>query len=79
MNDTIGEKALKAEKVKEDIERRTGLPVILMDERLTTVQAHRVLDEAEMNYKKKAAVIDKLAASIILQTYLDMQSNEKHD
>lgn len=75
MNDTIGERAIAAEKVKEDLERRTGLEVVLVDERLTTVQAHRILDEAELSYKKKAAVVDKLAASIILQTYLD--SREK--
>lgn len=75
LNDTIGEKAQACEKVKDDLERRTGLKVILVDERLTTVQAHRILDEAEMSYKKKAAVIDKMAASIILQTYLD--SREK--
>ncbi|MCQ2538697.1 MAG: Holliday junction resolvase RuvX [Lachnospiraceae bacterium] len=75
LNDTIGEKAQACEKVKDDLERRTGLKVTLVDERLTTVQAHRILDEAEMSYKKKAAVIDKMAASIILQTYLD--SREK--
>ncbi len=78
MNNTEGEKAEKSKKIKEDLERRTGLPVFLMDERLTTVQAHRVLDEAEMSYKKKAAVIDKLAATIILETYLEVRKAQNN-
>lgn len=77
LNDSIGEKAQACEKVRDDLMRRTGLNVTLVDERLTTVQAHRILDEAEMSYKKKAAVVDKMAASIILQTYLD--SREKNN
>ncbi len=74
MNDTVGDRALASEKCAEDLRRRTGLPVILWDERLTTVEAHRILDEAGMNYKKKAEVVDKLAASIILQSWLDENS-----
>ncbi len=77
MNDTIGERARACEKVKEDIERRTGLPVTLVDERLTTVEAHRILDEAELDFKKKAQVVDKIAAAIILQTYLQ-ERNENN-
>ena len=56
------------------------IPVAMTDERLTTVAAHRVLDEAELNYKKKAEVVDMLAAVLILQGYLDylsMQSKEQ--
>ncbi len=75
MNDTIGFKAKLAEKVAADLERRTGLEVILVDERLTTVEAHEILDEAELDYKKKAKVVDKIAAAIILQTYLDSLKN----
>ncbi len=77
MNDTVGERALLAQGVAEDLRRRTGLEVIMWDERLTTVEAHRVLDEAGLDWKKKAAVVDKLAASIILQGYLDSISEEK--
>ncbi len=77
MNDTVGERALIAESVAEDLRRRTGLEVIMQDERLTTVEAHEILDEAGLNWKKKAEVVDKIAASIILQTYLDSIKEEK--
>lgn len=75
MNDTVGERARKCEEVAKDLERRTGLPVVLWDERLTTVEAHEILDEAGLDFKQKAAVVDKIAASIILQTYLDAERN----
>ena len=71
MNDTVGERALLCESVAEDLRRRTGLEVVMQDERLTTVEAHRILDEAGLDWKKKAGVVDKIAASIILQSYLD--------
>jgi putative Holliday junction resolvase len=71
MNDTVGERALLCESVAEDLRRRTGLEVVMQDERLTTVEAHRILDEAGLDWKKKAEVVDKIAASIILQSYLD--------
>ncbi len=61
----------------EDVERRTGLEVIMWDERLTTLQAHRVLDEAQLNYSEKAEVVDKVAAALILQNYLDYTANQK--
>ncbi len=71
MNDTVGERALLCESVAEDLRRRTGLEVVMQDERLTTVEAHWILDEAGLDWKKKAEVVDKIAASIILQSYLD--------
>ncbi len=74
LNNTIGVRAELAEEFAENVRRRTGLEVIMWDERLTTVAAHRVLDEAELNYKKKAEVVDKLAAVLILQGYLDYLS-----
>lgn len=77
MNNTIGVRAELAEEFAANIRRRTGLEVILWDERLTTVAANRVLDEANLNYKKKALVIDKLAAVLILQGYLDLLSMQK--
>ncbi len=77
MNDTVGERALMAQGVADDLRRRTGLEVIMMDERLTTVEAHEILDEAGLSWKKKAEVVDKIAASIILQTYLNSISEEK--
>ena len=59
--------------------RSTGIPVIMWDERLTTVEASRVLDEAGYGYVKKGEVIDKLAAVLILQSYLDYLSNTKSE
>ena len=77
LDNTIGERAQKSEELAEVLRRRTGLEVILWDERLTTVAAHRVLDEAGLDYKKKARVVDKVAASYILQGYLDFLANSK--
>lgn len=77
MNNTVGERAQKSEEFAEDLKRRTGLPVTLWDERLTTVAAHRVLDQGEVSLKKKMQVVDKLAAVFILQGYLDYLANQK--
>lgn len=77
MNNTIGERALKSEEVAKDLERRTGLPVVLWDERLTTVAAHRVLDQGAVGLKQKMQVVDKVAAVFILQGYLDYLANKK--
>jgi len=79
LNNTVGVRAELANEFAENVRRRTGLEVVMWDERLTTVAAHRVLDEAELSYKKKAEVVDMLAAVLILQGYLDylsMQSKE---
>ncbi len=74
LDNSEGERAEKSRAFAADIERRTGLEVILWDERLSTVAAHRVLDEAGLGYEKKNEVVDKLAAVIILQNYLDSLS-----
>ena len=81
LNNTVGVRAELAEEFAENVRRRTGLEVVMWDERLTTVAAHRVLDEAELSYKKKAEVVDMLAAVLILQGYLDYLSmqSEKHE
>jgi putative holliday junction resolvase len=71
LNNTIGERAIKSEEFAETLRRRTGLEVILWDERLTTVAAHQVLAQSKMDDKEKAMVVDKLAAVLILQGYLD--------
>jgi len=77
MNNTIGVRAEICDEFAANLRRRTGLEVIMWDERLTTVAAHRVLDEAEQSYKKKAKVVDMLAAVLILQNYLDYLANTK--
>lgn len=79
LNNSIGERAVKSEEFAEKLKKRTGLEVILWDERLTTVAAHQVLSQTRMNYDEKAKVVDKLAAVLILQGYLDKLSFEKKD
>lgn len=71
MNNTIGERAIKSEEFAKTLERRTGLPVVLFDERLTTVSAHNAMIEGNMRREKRAKIVDKIAAVFILQTYLD--------
>ena len=71
LNNSIGERAIKSEEFAERLRQRTGLEVILWDERLTTVAAHQVLSQTKMDYQEKALVVDKLAAILILQGYLD--------
>lgn len=77
LNNTIGERAVKSEEFAVKLKQRTGLDVILWDERLTTVAAHQVLSQTRMNYMQKAEVVDKLAAVLILQGYLDRLSFDK--
>ena len=79
MNNTVGERAVKSEEFAEDVRRRTGLEVVLWDERLTTVSAHRVLDLGEVGLKKKMEVVDKVAAVVILQNYLDWRRNQEEE
>lgn len=75
MNNTIGDRAEKSEEFAKMLERRTGLEVILFDERLTTVSAHNAMIEGHVRREKRAQVVDKVAAVFILQTYLDSISN----
>ena len=77
MNNTIGERAKKSEEFADILRKRTSLEVILWDERLTTVAANQVLTEGGLEYKEKDLVIDKIAAGIILQGYLDKLYNER--
>jgi len=55
----------------EALEKRTGLPVKLWDERLTSVEANRVLRSSGISIEKRAAAVDRLSAVILLQSYLD--------
>lgn len=78
MNNTIGERAEKSLELKAVLERRTGLPVIMWDERLTTVEAERTLIESNVRRENRKKYVDKIAAVFILQGYLDSLSM-KHD
>lgn len=71
MNNTEGERCQKTLEFKEMLERRTGLPVILWDERLTTVEADRTMIEGGIRREDRRQYVDKLAAVFILQGYLD--------
>lgn len=71
MNDTIGERAELSLEFKEKLERRTGLPVVMWDERLTTVAAERAMMEAGIRREDRKNYVDKIAACFILQGYLD--------
>ncbi|PIC81162.1 Holliday junction resolvase RuvX [Sporosarcina sp. P18a] len=75
MNNTIGPRGEASEQYAEKLREKFGLPVILWDERLTTMAAERVLIEADVSRKKRKSVIDKMAAVMILQGYLDSQKN----
>ncbi|MDG0871659.1 Holliday junction resolvase RuvX [Paenibacillus thiaminolyticus] len=74
MNGTIGPRGEISRSYAEVLKQSFGLPVHLWDERLSTVSAERTLLEADVSRKKRRQVIDKMAATIILQTYLDYQS-----
>ena len=74
MNDTEGERVQKTLAFKEALERRTGLEVVLWDERMSTVASERVLMEGNVRREDRKTYIDKMAAAFILQGYLDYQS-----
>ena len=75
MNNTIGERGEMVLSFKEKLEESTNLPVILEDERLTTKVAENILISADVSRKKRKKVIDKMAANVILQSYLDRRNN----
>ena len=78
MNNTEGERVEKTKAFGEMLERRTGLPVHYWDERLTTVAAEQILIESRVRRENRKAVIDKVAAGLILQGYLDcLKTKEK--
>jgi len=71
-----GSEGIQTEKVKafaEELRRKFKLPVHLFDERLTSVEANRVLRESEMSIRRRAQVVDQLAAVLILQSFLEFR------
>ena len=79
MNNTIGERAEKSLAFKEMLERRTGLPVVMWDERLTTVAANRTLIEGGVRREDRKDYVDMLAAVYILQGYLDSRERTSNE
>ena len=78
MNNSEGERCEKTLEFKEMLERRTGLTVELWDERLTTVAADNLMIEAGIRRENRKEYVDQIAASFILQGYLDYLQNEKN-
>lgn len=75
MNNTQGPRVEATKEFAEALERRSGLEVVFVDERLTTVEANRILEETGVAVSARKEHIDKMAAAIILQTYLDCEAN----
>lgn len=79
MNNSVGERCEKTMEFKAMLEERTGLEVILWDERLSTVEAERILMETGVRRENRKQYIDKIAATFILQSYLDYAAMDKED
>ena len=76
MNATEGIRVELTMEFREKLERRTGLPVIMWDERLTTVVAEKAMIEAGIRRENRKEYVDKIAAALILQGYLDSRSHK---
>ncbi|SFG13894.1 putative holliday junction resolvase [Lachnospiraceae bacterium C7] len=79
MNGTEGERCEKTKDFKTMLENRTGLPVVLWDERLTTVAADRSMMETGIRRENRKEFVDEIAAVFILQGYLDYLHNQKEN
>ena len=77
MNNSIGERGITTIDFGQKLEKYLNIKVIMQDERLSTVEATNYLIEADMSRKKRKNKVDKLAANIILQTYLDKEKGMK--
>ena len=79
MNGTKGDRAIKTEEFVAKLKEVVDVPIAFLDERLTTVMAERSLIEADVSRKKRKAVIDKMAAVVILQGYLERRRNSRQE
>ncbi len=77
MNNSVGDRAVLALEFKEALQRRTGLEVVMWDERLTTMQAERIMIEGGVRREHRKEKIDQLAAVLILQSYIDCNRSNK--
>lgn len=75
MNNTLGDRAEKCQMFAEKLKELTGKPVELWDERCTTVSAHNYLNVTNTRGKKRKAVVDAVAATIILESYMGYRKN----
>lgn len=76
MDGSYGDRAEKCRSFAAELEKQTGLPCELFDERLTTVAAHRVLNEVNVRGKRRKLVVDTVAAVMILEDYLRMTKSQ---
>ena len=76
MDDSAGARAENTMAFREQLERRTGLPVVMSDERLTTVEAYEIMDKMEIRREDRGRYVDMIAASIILQEYMENHRGE---
>ncbi|MGM9882314.1 MAG: Holliday junction resolvase RuvX [Bacilli bacterium] len=79
MNNTLGERANITLEYKKLLEDNLHIEVVMFDERLTSVISNSILIDADMSRKKRKKVVDKIAAQIILQDYLNKEKNDKHE
>lgn len=76
MNGTLGPRAEKTKRLAGELEKLLDIPIILRDERLTTVSAHNLMNETNVRGKKRKESVDSISAAYILQGYLDSIRNE---
>ena len=76
MDDSAGVRAENTMAFREQLERRTGLPVVMSDERLTTVEAYEIMDKMEIRREDRGRYVDMIAASIILREYMENHRGE---
>ncbi|MEG1993647.1 MAG: Holliday junction resolvase RuvX, partial [Oscillospiraceae bacterium] len=79
MNGSIGERAEKCELFKDTVQKLCGIPCVLWDERGTTITAHNILNVTDTRGKKRKNVVDAVAATIILENYLQFRRNNKEN
>lgn len=77
MDSSVGERALKCKEFAQQLSDSTGIEAVMRDERLSTVSAHNVLNATNTRGKKRKAVVDQVAAVMILQDYIDFRKNIK--
>jgi len=77
MDDTEGERVKLTLEFKDKLERRTGLPVHMWDERLTTVEAYEIMDEVGIKREDRKNYVDMIAAQVILEGYMQYSKQEK--
>jgi len=74
MDGSIGEQGKKVRGFADKLKKTLALPVELWDERLSTVEAERILIKADLSRKKRKGIVDKLAAAVVLQSYLNSRN-----